>query len=399
MKFLITLLLFVSQSYAGQEGGGGMAVKRDSKYILYDFIEAGLDTESSIPLTQDKMGVTPILKQNLPFSQDVLLGLSSMLNIIYERHPAAAEEILRALEQYVWQLPSLEITNAKDIGKTPIVLENGITVVPVAIRDDNAKVVWVRRSIWDDMNLFNRVGLIIHEVLYALSNVQKKQYNSYGARTVNGFIFNPMFSYQKFEKINGVFQMVMSTENLLTPSQYLYYMSEDYKTQCKSNREEASKLLKKASAGFDALIQEARLAEAKAQEDRDYCSSSFEEKGLKSSLSTYMLDGDLLKAPTPPNENNLTSPKRHPYTPAEIVRVYKYYYRTFRFRYGSKGCEGASQHLFTVSNEAFTEFKKMTLAANKILETEKKLLNRCLNPVATSALTGLSLMAVLENGN
>jgi hypothetical protein len=286
-KFLVMLIIFTQTAFAapskpqaqGQEGGGGMAVQQGNDYILYDFIESGVDTSASVPMVQDKMGALAVLKQNLPFSDDVIEGVSSMMNLVYASHPAAAVEILKTLAQYVWQLPTVDVVDARDIGKTPIVLGNGVTVVPVAFRDDKAKVVWIRRLMWDGMNLFNRVGLIFHEVLYAISNFNKGQFNSYGARTVTGFIFNKIFSTQNYEKINGVFNMIMETRGLLNPVEFRYYISQDYQDLCNQNKTDVTRLFAEANKTLGSIVGKLKTAAHEIlKEEGSFCNWGFDEK-------------------------------------------------------------------------------------------------------------------------
>lgn len=370
--FLIFLTLVSSSVFAGQEGGGGMAVQSGTQYLLYDFIEAGLDTNTQLPQVPDAMNAMAVLKQNLPFSNDVLVGVASMLNLISEKHPAAAEVILEKFSRYVWQLPSQEIVNAKDIGRTPVVLENGITVIPVAIRDDNAKVVWIRKAIWENMSLVNRVGLLFHEVLYAISNRE----NSYRARTVNGFIFNPLFSSQKYEKISGIFGLVFA--NLWSPDQYRFLHSGEFFAQCEETKSSAKKLLRDAEKAFATLVEEIDKPLIKGKRNKEYCHSSFDEKQIH--LIKTNVDGEEFIFP------ELLA----------IESVYTYRVQGWSFLYVGYDCgNGKDKELHAPEDAEINLFRSLKASATAFVEKENSnLYAQCFSGSMRGALENVSKMGM-----
>jgi hypothetical protein len=155
----------------------GPAVEIDGKYFLLDFVEAGIERRTDIiedmPIQWDKYYKNRLKKwaeKNLTgFDSEEIKGIARILERIEISNPIYATIVYSAIQMHSWKFVNFPLRDIL-IDSDPIEIPTE-KIHQAAIRKGRS--IYIQKKIWDRMDLLNRVGLVFHEALYALSNVGK----------------------------------------------------------------------------------------------------------------------------------------------------------------------------------------------------------------------------------
>jgi hypothetical protein len=178
--FSAFFLLMASAAWGdGREGGGGHAVRvqttEGEKTYLFDFFEGGI--ESNI-LIESECNLDSNLLSRIQNTLDLSVMVSRKIGCKIQQVRAvsksAAEKLTDTLLSYQWQRILPEIFRRYDIGRTPIQNESGnpLPLIQAAIRFDDTKVVYIDRGVWNLLPEEHQIGLIFHEILFAIYTQQ-----------------------------------------------------------------------------------------------------------------------------------------------------------------------------------------------------------------------------------
>ncbi len=380
MKLLTIIFSFLLsiQTFAGQENGGGMVSVVDGKYILYDFLEAGVEKDApfiwAFPI-KDMMEAKTKIRHNItsfggdsPISEDDVDGVVHILNYVYARNPDAAKKMLEVFMQYSWLVTSQKVVDANDLGPTPIVLANGVTVIPAAYRDDTARVVWIYHSIWQKLNLQNRVGLLMHEVLYAIGKRSRGLNSSYYPRIVNAMIFNPIFIGMDAAKIDFQFANVFGS-SLIKSDVSFYMLSPMYRKACGELKDRTDKLFDNYSANIQLIMNRKKTLEKVDH----YCTSA----DLDPNWKLYEIKQTSKVFQLPATE--------------KIPRKYKYLPRPYSVIEFKRICSSEKKTYFTLASDLEQSLLANFKEARAVLDiTQQPRLSLCLEEPVVAAIKRIS---------
>jgi hypothetical protein len=187
LGLLLTILAATPAAFAEGSGAhGGIVVKRGTACYLADFAETG-DEENAM------------IRQNLTVNTDVsaaialafqdVKGLTKMpqfrkqfglkLSELAKTAPLLANILLESIRFYAWDF----------IDATPVPLADAhltIEGTPYQVASRNGARIQIQKQLFDCLGVENEVGLIFHELLYAL---ETNQDSSDAIRPLNGFLF------------------------------------------------------------------------------------------------------------------------------------------------------------------------------------------------------------------
>jgi hypothetical protein len=244
MKKLILICALASSiafgqgnSGSGHEHGGGNAAIIDGQHYLYDFVEHGIEDVAHIPATQDdEMGITRLLA-GIFYTVDAQTVnlLSNKINELYKVSPDFGLLLKRTVEAYRWYIVRPSLFNTHDTGFTPI-QDGDVTIVQAAVRDDCvdsnnntinqcSKKVYINKGIWKNLNPANRVGLILHELIYGVGRTDFGQQDSSNARHLTAYVFspNPVHTYRNFYMLKKEVSVVTNTQGWLPYDEWQDY--------------------------------------------------------------------------------------------------------------------------------------------------------------------------------
>ena len=196
---LIIGLLISCTTFAGQEKGGGMVIKVQNRYSLFDFYENGL--EHSAALSQrnspDVWNLTGLLTVTLNDDSVLAHEIVNKLFDVYEKNIHLGYALYREFfSSYAIKIVNSELVETKDIGVSPVIPPAGSVIYQAAIRDDREKIVWINGQLWNKLSLEHKAGLIFHEAIYALFVLKRGDVSSSSSRALTAYIFDPSFDHQ-----------------------------------------------------------------------------------------------------------------------------------------------------------------------------------------------------------
>ncbi|MGE3610915.1 MAG: hypothetical protein AB7I27_15095 [Bacteriovoracaceae bacterium] len=164
-QLILALLLFNGlQVYAGERGGnGGDGIWVGNKLYSLDLVEAGVEEDpyfdSSIVPNQRTV---QRLKRTFNSSQYPVNLIAQKMEEIKNLSPVFSQLLIMVSEQYQWRLVNSELIDIKDEDS----LLNSNRLVQLAIRKE--RTILIDKKLFKELDDKNKVGLILHEILYAL---------------------------------------------------------------------------------------------------------------------------------------------------------------------------------------------------------------------------------------
>jgi hypothetical protein len=192
MKLMVLLILVGTNiAEAHRVGNGGDGVKQGNKIYLLDLVESGVETNPRFNAPQNGDDLfSKQLKSHLPFmSDEVSTLLSRKIFEISRIDPVLAWSILQGIGMYSWNLTS-RLSDIPD-EETNLAIDPA-NLVQIAIREGQR--IQIYENGWAQLEDSNKPALIIHEVLYALSPLEKDgdgfRQRSLVARELVGLLFS-----------------------------------------------------------------------------------------------------------------------------------------------------------------------------------------------------------------
>ncbi len=195
LALLTAFTLSLENAWAGTEvGNGGFAVVVDGKLYLQDFFESGLHKNPVLSSRRPQKTYFQDLVQNSfghmeGISQEVLDGVVVKLEDIEKIDPIFAYILALGIGKYTWRMVTFSWQDTHDNGG--VLDGSNIEFRPVALRQE--KIIRIGVQNWQQLDAANQVGLIFHEMLYALvitrSVVTMTSYSAL-ARALNGYLFS-----------------------------------------------------------------------------------------------------------------------------------------------------------------------------------------------------------------
>lgn len=192
MKFALCLLLIIFSitSFASKEtqNGGDAVICPGQKPQLYDYFELR-------SIQRKKLDVGP---SSFSFSQKLNYVVTRLERKDQQLGEAVRKELHIFLQRYD-RLPGIEFPDIKD--SKDYFIPTFCELKQLAIRDERlastgGKFYFVKQEIWDEMEIDERVGLAIHEVVYRIS---KKQEDSTKVRYLVGYISSTQMNNDSLE--------------------------------------------------------------------------------------------------------------------------------------------------------------------------------------------------------
>lgn len=254
----------ISSARGGMDTGGGFSarIEGENGLYLYDFLEGGIDDVAEINTNlEDTIGARERLKKVFPSraGEEVLSGVVSKLNEISQKNEVYAEVLLQYTEKYLWNILRAGLIPLRDIGSTPIKLGDGVEVELTALRDDNKKIVYIKKELWEELPLVHKVGLIFHEVNYALIKEISGVTDSSNPRALTAFIFDPRFSDQTPEMLKTFLIRMGFSQN------FFLFNSNDFIDSCSKLRNDTDNWTRRIRKEFDDYMQKLELKRQELQ--------------------------------------------------------------------------------------------------------------------------------------
>lgn len=201
--FTLTIALLLSHtSLAGQEKGGGLAILQNGHYKLYDFVENGIEDTAALAPREysDRFNILPRLQANLENDHQTIQAVKDKFYQVFDKsHHFGYVLYLDALSLYEIRFVNSDLIESRDLGSSPLRPAPNVKLIQVAVRDDRMKIIWINRSAWRSMELSHKVGLIMHEMIYALLVKHTQAQDSYRTRILNAKIHLPAFDSEQTE--------------------------------------------------------------------------------------------------------------------------------------------------------------------------------------------------------
>lgn len=221
---LIVTLILSFNAFAGQDKGGGMVIKVQDKYSLFDFYENGLENTAALSQRNnpDQWNLTRLLTVTLNNDPIVAHEIVNKLFDVYEKNIHFGYVLYKEFfSSYSIKIVNSDLIETKDIGVSPVVPPPGSIIYQAAIRDDREKIVWINAELWNKLTLEHKVGLIFHEAIYALFVLKRGDISSSSSRALTAYIFDPAFDFQTpvafHQRLAGYFrQLFIDSEPILT---------------------------------------------------------------------------------------------------------------------------------------------------------------------------------------
>ena len=196
---LIIGLLISFTTFAGQEKGGGMVIKVQNRYSLFDFFEHGLESNAALSQTmhRDEWNIAPYLTAALNNDPEIGRAISNKLYDIFNKNTHFGWVLYREFfSQYSLKIVNSELLETKDIGSSPVVPPAGSVIYQGAMRDDRERIVWINSQLWSKLSIEHKAGLIFHEAIYALFVLKRGDRSSSSSRALTAYVFDPSFDHQ-----------------------------------------------------------------------------------------------------------------------------------------------------------------------------------------------------------
>lgn len=274
--FVLSLVLFSIHGYAGHDqGGGGMGYPVGNKIYLFDFVEAGIEENPWVgPTCEDKIGATPVVRDNLNVSQQTQNIILNKFCDIYKFSPTVALELLAKIKLYQWRYTLPKVKGTGDVGKTPIV--TSLEQKQIAWRDDEQKIATIDREYFGLMPPVHQAGLVFHELIYALENdfdnkTRKSSYerNSYKSRILNSYFFHPSTPAQTFEQFRERIALFDNDWKVVTKEAYEFLNSPKFATECETLKSTTAKQIEYNLNIFNAFWSQYKIELYKKSESQN----------------------------------------------------------------------------------------------------------------------------------
>jgi len=215
MNKVILILLSLSFLIGGtlsadqEVGNGGDGVMINGKPYLLDFVEQGVNHKPRFKNPQDySKRVARKLQRSISLPGLRYDLLAAKIREIQRYSPVMAYFLIYASEHFLWRLAGPEKVKEESERVDLIDVEDEDSVidlkklkkVQLAIR--RGANITISRYYWEKLTDENRVGLIFHELLYALVKPDKQSSYVWSqsqtkARAINGLIFSDRFKNMK----------------------------------------------------------------------------------------------------------------------------------------------------------------------------------------------------------
>jgi len=168
----------------GISGGGGKVARQIStgQVELYDFVEAGLEDQTSLPALpptnlvpkNEVERLRGVVERTLkPLSR--LQGHESTVDLVVRTFanlqtasPILSDSLESNLTTLTWRTVDMSLVETRDVGRTPVRLNDDWELLQAAFRNDQARSVTFDRSLVGALSPLDRTGLIFHELYYSL---------------------------------------------------------------------------------------------------------------------------------------------------------------------------------------------------------------------------------------
>lgn len=207
---IIYSIILTLKAFAGNEFSGGHVIQNNSKYELFEFFEFGISNQVSIPPSKADLGnfKNKLNDKNTlkDLGDEVTNLVVDKLNQIFIISPEFSVQIYNLITRYQWRLLNIkaELIEPEDIGPSPIDYSK-LPIKAAALRTPNNKLIYVLKSITDDMEKNHLAGLIFHEALsdyVQTTNASHSGSETLTLNTGNSAIARVLTTYLFSEKFN-----------------------------------------------------------------------------------------------------------------------------------------------------------------------------------------------------
>ncbi len=185
MKIFLIVFSFTFHLYAQEKlsngngvGNGGDAVVCSEQVELLDFVESRLMKRYTIISDSKKLAFMELAKERVA----TLKGLDARL----------FEQYSKVLSTFTDRLVFIENAQFRDIPDSfEIAIPAGCKLEQLAIQQeiDNKTMIHISKKLWEKMDVVNKAGLILHEIIYE-HLLTTGEVNSIKVRKLNSLIFS-----------------------------------------------------------------------------------------------------------------------------------------------------------------------------------------------------------------
>ncbi len=178
----------------GEVGNGGHGIKFGDKIYLYDLWEAGIEKGPKFPFSINpnhcESGSKEVLKQlqriltlnentrtffnenlqkTFPGQDKMVADLSDRLSVIFALNSVLAMSLYESIQAHNWIFTDVELNNLR-LPHPVHKLSDGEVLL---LANRVGRFIYLFNKSWVAMDLWNQVGLILHEAIYSLLPPQK----------------------------------------------------------------------------------------------------------------------------------------------------------------------------------------------------------------------------------
>lgn len=164
--FLFAFIALMSLSgHAGREGNGGDGLWINEKLYSLDLVEAGVEENPTFDesINLNEMILERLSKKLDPKQFPVTL-LARKISELESIDKVFARVVLQTIEHYQWRIVNNSLVDVKD--------EDSLLDYPekdlVQLASRSMESIVIARALWKELDEKNKVGLVLHEVFYAL---------------------------------------------------------------------------------------------------------------------------------------------------------------------------------------------------------------------------------------
>ncbi len=196
--FLFTLVPISVNARGPGSGSGGKGVRVGEKVFLLDFTESGIEQDPAID-PQASLKPEFIVRLAKAFKGDVnfpLKGIAQKLAQILNVDYGFGITLLKTIEAYEWKFVEIEPSRLEDQREGLCIDSDKYVQVGKRL----GRVIIIHRPSWNQMDEKNRIGLVFHEIIYALAPLKSEVNASDGTKTywqdtgavqeLNAFLFS-----------------------------------------------------------------------------------------------------------------------------------------------------------------------------------------------------------------
>lgn len=206
--FFTLIFAFPLSSYGGNSSAGGDGVIIKGKPYLLDFVEANIHEKIYFKNPKNySQTVAQTISADLGIDIETARLISSKLGELHDKNVVLEFLIKWRMFRLDWNIVPRNLIPVHD---EDVVFEfNDHELVQLAVRQDSA--VYINQDQWELLDLANRAGLIIHEVMYSLrDSFNNNNHYSPPARRLTSLFFDKRLETMAQER----FHFILNREGL-----------------------------------------------------------------------------------------------------------------------------------------------------------------------------------------